>query len=253
MLNFSFQTWQMEISKNPSLQKSSHDLLRSFVSIAQSKVFQVKKNNSKKAFDNLLNNDVLNEKFSNLQTRLADQAHDETIQKHLNDFELGIAILSEHPSLQEEFIKFQIKLNQVGEVNFNEEVVQLRETIFDHIKASQSILLPQDKSKIPSIIFHILLSLVYINFWNLQQSQNIASIYLDYINNISTNVIAISRINLRDQPNLESESIGIIQKNSILKCIKDENSSLWAKVVTDIDGQELSGFVPTAYIKPFKG
>lgn len=249
MLNFSFQDWNERVSANLVFQNKLVELEQAFISRAMSKPFSDKKTNHKNLLDKLHKNTELNAKYSELQGRIADQASEHPLTRHLSNLELATLLLLEHQDMVDAFLHFQENLNHATAAQFNQEVVKLREMIADQIKNSHSILLHHGHSKNPSVIFHLLLSLLYINFHNFQKNQYIDDAYFNFINNIQANAVAISRIHLRGEPTIKSASLLVLQKNSIIKLLKDQHDAHWSKVLTYVQGREMIGYLPTAYIK----
>lgn len=251
MLNFSFKVWSSELSKNHELQKKIAELQTLFISLAKSKQFKNIKTNAKKALDVLHSNQLLKEKFEALQIRIVDQALDHPVEHHFKNFENGVNFLLEHRSLQEAFLKFQFHLNQDQEINFNQDVVQLRELVADQIKISNADLSQTEKSKFTSIVFHLLLSLVFTNFQSFDKALNLSDIYFNYLNCIKGIAVANSTIQLRAEQSIESETLCNIPKNTLLKVLSPIDESVWVKVFVYNNELEIEGYVAKAYLKFF--
>lgn len=249
MLNFSIQSWGDLITQQSNLENELLELKKSLIKHATSKTFLAKKGDAKTSLESLTNNLLLKEKYAELQVRIIDQALDHPIDQHVHNLHHGVKTLINIPQLQIEFLNFQNQLKNLDASIFGQTVVQLREKISDQIRDSQVQLNSSDKSKITSVVFHLLLSLVYVNFQNFDKKQKIEDIYLNYLNNIQGNAIAISRTHLRLAANVQSDSLAILAKNSTLKLLNEPSDPLWAKAITIMDGQEISGYIATAYLK----
>ncbi|NHB58618.1 hypothetical protein G9F32_11420 [Acinetobacter sp. 194] len=249
MLNFSIQSWNDLIAQQGDLENELSALKKSLISHATSKTFLAKKSDAKTSLESLTNNVFLKEKYTELQGRIIDQALDHPIEQHVNNLQHGVKILLEIPQLQIAFLNFQNQLKHLDVSAFGQAAVQLREKISAQIRDHQVQLDTIDKSKITSVVFHLLLSLVYVNFQNFDKKQKIEDVYLNYLNNIQANAIAISRTHLRLEANVQSDSLAILAKNSTLKLLNEPAEPLWAKAITVLDGQEISGYIATAYLK----
>ena len=86
---------------------------------------------------------------------------------------------------------------------------------------------------------------------NLEVTSDFKETYVYYLNKIESKGVTISRVNLRESPNFQSESIIVIPRNTPLKVYKEVTNG-WVKVSVNINNIDLDGYVSEAYIKKVK-
>ncbi|UMN02192.1 SH3 domain-containing protein [Acinetobacter baumannii] len=125
------------------------------------------------------------------------------------------------------------------------------EKIINGIKNSPD--LSQDSSNFdPVILINGIIYILFIICWlyvtHLDEFNNFEEAMVFYINSIECKGVTTSAVNLRSEPNIASELILTIPKDSGLK-IYDESQNGWVKVKVNLNDLDFEGYVSEAYIR----
>ena len=139
-------------------------------------------------------------------------------------------------------------------IDNKENFIFFEESIRDEINFSdelQSFENEEEKSKFLDFFIQFIFIIFMFHINNLEVTSDFKETYVYYLNKIESKGVTISRVNLRESPNFQSESIIVIPRNTPLKVYKEVTNG-WVKVSVNINNIDLDGYVSEAYIKKVK-
>ncbi|EKP31708.1 SH3 domain-containing protein [Acinetobacter pittii] len=151
----------------------------------------------------------------------------------------------------EEFIRDNRRILNGEEEPQESDLNVFGEKIINGIKNSPD--LSQDSSNFdPVILINGIIYILFIICWlyvtHLDEFNNFEEAMVFYINSIECKGVTTSAVNLRSEPNIASELILTIPKDSGLK-IYDESQNGWVKVKVNLNDLDFEGYVSEAYIR----
>jgi hypothetical protein len=166
------------------------------------------------------------------QTLIAIQNASIALNKYLND-----------PRVQKNLQNFQmLVVDIVNNQNFQ------KNYITDELQSFEN---EEEKSKFLDFFIQFIFIIFMFHINNLEVTSDFKETYVYYLNKIESKGVTISRVNLRESPNFQSESIIVIPRNTPLKVYKEVTNG-WVKVSVNINNIDLDGYVSEAYIKKVK-
>ncbi|MFX5859294.1 SH3 domain-containing protein [Acinetobacter baumannii] len=134
---------------------------------------------------------------------------------------------------------------QEGDLNiFGEMILQEAEAPSDSSQDSSN----DDTAVLINGILRILFIVCWFYVTNLDQFNDFQEAMEFYINSIECKGVTTSALNLRSAPNIASELIVTIPKDSGLK-IYDESQNGWVKVKVNLNGLDFEGYVSEDFIR----
>ncbi|HCJ6555378.1 TPA: SH3 domain-containing protein, partial [Acinetobacter baumannii] len=134
---------------------------------------------------------------------------------------------------------------QEGDLNiFGEMILQEAEVPSDSSQDSSN----DDTAVLINGILRILFIVCWFYVTNLDQFNDFQEAMEFYINSIECKGVTTSALNLRSAPNIASELIVTIPKDSGLK-IYDESQNGWVKVKVNLNGLDFEGYVSEDFIR----
>ncbi|WP_151749042.1 SH3 domain-containing protein [Acinetobacter oleivorans] len=151
----------------------------------------------------------------------------------------------------EEFIRDNSRILNGEEEPQESDINVFGERIISGIKNSPD--LSQDGTNFdPAIlingIVHILFFICWLYVTHLDEFNDFEEAMVFYINSIECKGVTTSTVNLRSAPNIASELILTIPKDSGLK-IYDESQNGWVKVKVNLNGLDFEGYVSKDFIR----
>jgi len=185
--------------------------------------------------------------IQNASIALNNYLNDPIVQKNLQNFQNLVVEIANNQNFQKNYINNQKTDNK-------ENFVFFEESICNEINFSEQ-LPPFENDEERSNFLNFFLQFIFLIFTfhinNLEITSDFKETYVNYLNNIESKGVTISRINLREAPNFQSESIIIIPRNTPLK-VYDESINGWVKVSVNQNNINLDGYVSEVYIKKVK-
>lgn len=173
--------------------------------------------------------------------------NDPKVQKNLQNFQMLVVEIVNNQNFQKNYINNQ-------KIDNNENFIFFEESIRDEINFSdelQSFKNEEEKSKFLNFFIQFVFIIFMFHIDNLEITSDFKETYVNYLNQIESKGISISRVNLREAPNFQSESIIVIPRNTPLKVYKEVTNG-WVKVSVNINNIDLDGYISEAYIKKVK-
>lgn len=185
--------------------------------------------------------------IQNASIALNKYVNDPRVQKNLQNFQMLVVEIVNNQNFQKNYINNQ-------KIDNNENFIFFEESIRDEINFSdelQSFENEEEKSKFLNFFIQFVFIIFMFHLDNLEVTSDFKETYVYYLNQIESKGITISRVNLREAPNFQSESIIVIPRNTPLKVYKEVTNG-WVKVSVNINNIDLDGYVSEAYIKKVK-
>lgn len=185
--------------------------------------------------------------IQNASIALNKYLNDPRFQKNLQNFQILVVDIVNNQNFQKNYITNQ-------KIDNKENFIFFEESIRDEINFSdelQSFENEEEKSKFLDFFIQFIFIIFMFHINNLEATSDFKETYVYYLNKIESKGITISRVNLREAPNFQSESIIVIPRNTPLKVYKEVTNG-WVKVSVNINNIDLDGYVSEAYIKKVK-
>lgn len=185
--------------------------------------------------------------IQNASIALNKYLNDPRFQKNLQNFQMLVVDIVNNQNFQKNYITNQ-------KIDNKENFIFFEESIRDEINFSdelQSFENEEEKSKFLDFFIQFIFIIFMFHINNLEVTSDFKETYVYYLNKIESKGVTISRVNLREAPNFQSESIIVIPRNTPLKVYKEVTNG-WVKVSVNINNIDLDGYVSEAYIKKLK-
>lgn len=212
---------------------------------------------------------LANQVLINLQTGLNYFFNNPEVKQTLDTLQKSLDALNEYvkdPAFQKKLANFQnLVLDVANKEEFQEQLknTQLNNeeiySIFEHNLTNEINVaeeLPNfqsadEKNKYLNFLLQVVFFILMFHIQNLDTTSDFKETYIQYINNIDSRGVTVSRVNLRESPNFQSNVIIQIPRNSALKVYRESNNG-WVKVSVNQNNIDLEGYVSEAYIKRVK-
>lgn len=173
--------------------------------------------------------------------------NDPRFQKNLQNFQMLVVDIVNNQNFQKNYITNQ-KIENKENFIFFEESIRDEINFSDELQSFES---EEEKSKFLDFFIQFIFIIFMFHINNLEVTSDFKETYVYYLNKIESKGVTISRVNLREAPNFQSESIIVIPRNTPLKVYKEVTNG-WVKVSVNINNIDLDGYVSEAYIKKVK-
>lgn len=173
--------------------------------------------------------------------------NDPDFQKNLQNFQKLVVDIVNNQNFQKKLINNQ-KVDNRKNFIFFEESIREKVNLSEELQSFKD---EEEKSKFLNIFLQFIFLIFMFHIDNLEITSDFKETYVYYLNNIESKGITISRINLRESPSFQSESIIVIPRNIPLKVYKEAING-WVKVSVNINNINLEGYVSEVYIKRVK-
>lgn len=225
-----------KFTNNPEWQKNIQLINQILINVQTGLNSFINKPEVKQTFDTLQNSLNALNKYQN----------DPVIQKKLANFQNLVLDIANKKEFQEKLKNSQLnneEIYSVFEQNLSNEI-----NVAEDLPSFTS---DEEKSKYLSLFFSIIFVILMFHIENFDVTADLKETYIQYINNIDSYGITITRIHLREGPSFESESVIKIPSNTALKVYR-ESANGWVKVSVNQNNIDLEGYVSEAYIKRIK-
>jgi len=185
--------------------------------------------------------------IQNASIALNKYLNDPIVQQNLQNFQKLVVEIVNSQNFQKNYINNQ-KINNRENFTFFEESIRNEINVSEQLQSFET---EEEKSKFLNFFLQFIFIIFTFHINNLEITSDFKETYVNYLNNIESKGVTISRINLREAPNFQSESIIIIPRNTPLK-VYDESINGWVKVSVNQNNINLDGYVSEVYIKKVK-
>lgn len=185
--------------------------------------------------------------IQNASIALNKYLNDPRFQKNLQNFQILLVDIVNNQNFQKNYIANQ-KIENKENFIFFEESIRDEINFSDELQSFES---EEEKSKFLDFFIQFIFIIFIFHINNLEVTSDFKETYVYYLNKIESKGVTISRVNLREAPNFQSESIIVIPRNTPLKVYKEVTNG-WVKVSVNINNIDLDGYVSEAYIKKVK-
>lgn len=185
--------------------------------------------------------------IQNASIALNKYLNDPRFQKNLQNFQMLVVDIVNNQNFQKNYITNQ-KIENKENFIFFEESIRDEINFSDELQSFES---EEEKSKFLDFFIQFIFIIFMFHINNLEVTSDFKETYVYYLNKIESKGVTISRVNLREAPNFQSESIIVIPRNTPLKVYKEVTNG-WVKVSVNINNIDLDGYVSEAYIKKVK-
>lgn len=187
---------------------------------------------------------TLNKMVVNLHNYL----NDPVVQNNIQSFQKSLVDIVNTQDFQNKFNeKSRVEKTFTEDLQIFEDLISQEIDVNDYF-SDTSTLDPKSKLEIIWKTLEVVLVIYSLYFAHLDQFNDYKEAYVFYINDIESKAVSTASVNLREAPDLNSESKLVIPQNSLFKVYEGDNNG-WVKVSININGLDEDGYVFKDHIK----